>query len=247
MEQASAGGLRGGCRRGLDCVGVGEVVVGVDVPAGEHRSLRRGDAGSADGDLGGHGAVEVRVDDGQGELLAVAVGSDGGGAAEPGEGLDRRELADVAVASDLNGRVAQGVGDGGRGELGADGLGSAVGQVHLEDVEGGSDGELVFLREHQGVNAVDGLRDGGDGDLVGVALEDVEGDAGEEGVAHGGLLREVVLRGELGALAVPGSPLVDDELDLSAGCRALWRLSCVMAVQWSVMILSMRLPRVSRS
>ena len=32
-----------------------------------------GDGGSADGDLGGDGAVEVRVDDGEREQLAVAV------------------------------------------------------------------------------------------------------------------------------------------------------------------------------
>ncbi len=76
-------------------------------------------------------------------------------------------------------------------------------------MEGGGEGELVLLREHEGVEAVDGLGDGGDGDLVGVTLEDVEGDAGEERVAHGGLLREVIFGGELGGLAVPGAPLVD--------------------------------------
>jgi hypothetical protein len=126
------------------------------------------------------------------------------------------------------GCVGERVGDGGRGELGADGLSAAVGQVHLEDVEGGGDGELVALREHEGVDAVDGLGDGGDGDLVCVALEDVEGDAGEQGVAHGGLLGEVVLGGELGSLAVPGAPLVDDELYTGLGGLgwiATWRPS----------------------
>ena len=132
----------------------------------------------------------------------------------------------------------------GGGELGADGLGAAMGQVHLEDVEGGCDGELVALREHEGVDAVDGLGDVGDGDLVGVALEDVEGDAGEQGIAHGGLLGEVVLGGELGALAVPGAPLVDDELDLGwAGVG----LVLPMAAQWSVTTFSMMLARVRRS
>ena len=89
-----------------------------------------------------------------------------------------------------------------------------MGQVHLEDVEGGGDGELVSLGEHEGVDAVDGLGDGGDGDLVGVALEDVEGDAGEQGIAHGGLLGEVVAGAERGSFAVPGAPFVDDELDV---------------------------------
>ena len=39
--------------------------------------------------------------------------------------------------------------------------------------------QLVFLREHEGVDAVDGLGDVGDGDFVCVALEDVERDAGD--------------------------------------------------------------------
>jgi hypothetical protein len=72
-------------------------------------------------------------------------------------------------------------------------LRSTVRQVHLEDVEGRSDGELVSLREHEGVEAVDGLCNGGDGDLFGMALKDVECDAGQQRIAHGGLLGEVVL------------------------------------------------------
>src|SRR5438445_281189 len=47
-----------------------------------------------------------------------------------------------------------------------------------------------------------------------MALKDVECDAGQKGIAHGGLLREVVLGRKLGALAVPPTPLVDDELHL---------------------------------
>src|SRR5215469_6865006 len=62
------------------------------------------------------------------------------------------------------------------------------------------------------MNAVDGLRDVRHCNLVGVALEDVERDAGQQSIAHGGLLREVVLRRKFRALAVPRSPLVDDEL-----------------------------------
>src|SRR5206468_9373516 len=60
----------------------------------------------------------------------------------------------------------------------------------------------------------DGLCDGGHGDFVGMALKNVECDAGQKGIAHGGLLREVVLGRKLGALAVPPAPLVDDELHL---------------------------------
>ena len=92
--------------------------------------------------------------------------------------------------------------------------------IHLEDVECGRDGELVSLRQHERVDAIDGLRDGGHGDLVRVALEDVQRDAGQQGVAHGGLLRQVVLGAERGALAVPCAPLVHHQLDVVlAGLR----------------------------
>src|ERR1700749_3202897 len=62
------------------------------------------------------------------------------------------------------------------------------------------------------MDAVDGLRDGSNGNLFGVALKDVEGDAGQQRIAHGGLLGEVVLGREFGAFAIPCSPLIDDEL-----------------------------------
>ena len=102
------------------------------------------------------------------------------------------------------------------------GLRAAVRHIHLEDVEGGRDAELVPLRQHQRVDAVDGLRDGGDGDLVRVALEDVQRDAGQQRVAHGGLLRQVVSVAERCALAVPRAPLVHHQLDgVLAGLRGL--------------------------
>ena len=213
VEEFAGGGLGGGGWVGVDGVGVGEVVVVVDVVGGEDGGAGGGDAGSADGDIGGDGTVEVGIDYGEGEEFGIGRG-DGGGSAESGEGFDGVQRAGVAVTTDGDGGVGERVLDGGSGELGADGLGSAVGEVHLEDVEGGGEGELVLLREHEGVDAVDGLCDVGDGDLVGVALEDVQGDAGEECVAHGGLLGEVVVGAEFGALAVPGAPLVDDEFHL---------------------------------
>ena len=49
--------------------------------------------------------------------------------------------------------------------------------------------------------------------LSALTLENVEGNGGKKRIAHSGLLREVVLRSERRALAVPGSPFVDDELD----------------------------------
>ena len=213
VEELAGVGLGGGGGVGVDGVGVGEVVVVVDVRGGEDGGAGGGDAGSADGDVGGDGSVEVGIDHGEGEEFGVG-GGDGRGATEASEGSDGFDGAGVAVAADGDRCVGEGVFDGWGGELGADGLGTAVGEVHLEDVEGGGEGELVLLREHEGVDAVDGLGNVGDGDLIGVALEDVQGDAGEECVAHGGLLGEVVVGAEFGALAIPGTPLVDDELDL---------------------------------
>ena len=113
---------------------------------------------------------------------------------------------------------------------------------------GGRDAELVALREHERVNAVNGLGDGGDAHLVCMAMEDVEGDAGEQSVTHSGLLREVVLGGELGAFAVPRAPLVNDEFDAEARTVARsFGTAPVAAFHASTMTLSMRLPRVSRS
>ena len=59
------------------------VVVVVDVGAAKGGAGGGGDAGSADGDLGGDGAVEVGVYDGEGEELGV-----GGAAAIPPTDVD---------------------------------------------------------------------------------------------------------------------------------------------------------------
>ena len=96
-----------------------------------------------------------------------------------------------------------------------------MGQVHFEDVEGGREGCLVAFGKQEGLEAVDRLGNGSDGDLVSVALKNVEGNGGEQRIAHGGLLRDVVLGTESGVLVVPGSPLVDDELHVGLA-GTLW-------------------------
>lgn len=163
-----------------------------------------------DGDFRGHRAVQVRVDDREGKRFR----EDGSGAAQPGKGLDGLERAEVAVAADGDGCSCEWVVDRLRGEVGTDGSGAAVREVHLEDVEGGGDGELVFLREHERVDAIDRLGDVGHGDFISVALKDVERNPGEEGIAHGGLLGEVIGGAEFGSLAIPGAPFIDHQLYL---------------------------------
>ena len=83
--------------------------------------------------------------------------------------------------------------------------------VHLERVVGGRARVTVARGREERVQAVDGLRDVGHLDLVRMAVEDVEGHRGVEGVPQGDRLAEDVVRTELRAATVPVAPLVDHE------------------------------------
>ena len=72
MEQPASSGLTDGCWVWVHSVGMPEVVVRVNVGFIEHGARGAGDTGSVDDDLGGEGLVEVRVDDCEGDLLAIA-------------------------------------------------------------------------------------------------------------------------------------------------------------------------------
>ena len=190
-----------------------KVVVRVDIVLRQHHAAVARDARAGHTDLRGYRPIEVRVDHGQRQQLGVG-GGDGRRAGEPGQQLDRLQRSRIAVAAHWNRRVGQRVANGRRGELRPHRLPTAMRHIHLEDVEGGRDRELVLLRQHQRVDAVDRLRHVGHSHLVRMLLEDVQRDAGQQRVAHGGLLRQVVLRAELRALAVPRTPLVHHQLHL---------------------------------
>ena len=89
--------------------------------------------------------------------------------------------------------------------------------VHREHVIGRRRNEPIAIGEKQRVQAVDELRDGGGCYLVGVAVEGVERQPCQHGVAHRGLLTELVRGGQLRAGTVPRAPLVDDQLHLVRG------------------------------
>src|SRR5215475_13965008 len=72
--------------------------------------------------------------------------------------------------------------------------------------------EVGSLCEEQRVDAIDGLSHISHGDLVRVAVEDVEGQAGMNGVAEGNRLAQDVGWSDLRAGGVPHAPLIDDEL-----------------------------------
>src|SRR5579871_975962 len=203
VQQAATTGLtsRRSCRP--YGIWVREVIVVVHVVTGEDGAFCRYDAGSAYSDFGSDGPIDVRINYTKRQQLAIAVLRDRCRATQASESLHRIQRTDVAVASHRNRRACKRIRNGRRGEFCANGLRSAVRQIHLEDMVGRRNNELILLSQHQRVDAVDRLRDVGDGDLLGVALEDVERDAGKQRIAHGRLLGEVVLRRELGTLAVP--------------------------------------------
>ena len=99
VHQLARSQLTDGDGSRFDGIGVGEVVVIVDVGTGEDLSCDGGDVEIADDDLRGKRAIEMRVDDGQGEAFAVAFGSIGGGAAQTGEGRAYFDRADGAITA----------------------------------------------------------------------------------------------------------------------------------------------------
>ena len=72
----------------------------------------------------------------------------------------------------------------GRLDVDPHGLGALMRPVHLEDVEVGRRDELVAVGQEQRVEVVDELRDVRHVDLVGVAVEGVERQGGDQGVAE---------------------------------------------------------------
>ena len=71
MRQPSAAGRGRDDRRRFDRVGVGEVVVRVDVGFGQHLAAIACDGSSADRDLRGDGLVDMRVHHGQRDQLWI--------------------------------------------------------------------------------------------------------------------------------------------------------------------------------
>lgn len=88
--------------------------------------------------------------------------------------------------------------------------------VHFEDVIGGGEDDLFLVGEDHGLEDIDGLGDVGHGDAIGVGVEDMEVEGGDEGIAEGVLLVEEAGIGA-GFDVVPGSPFIDDHADTFAG------------------------------
>ena len=85
--------------------------------------------------------------------------------------------------------------------------------VHLEDVIGRRDDELIFMGDEERRQAVDQLGDVGHRHLVCMAIEDVERQPGQHRVAHGRGLAELMRRVGFAARPVPRAPFVYDQLD----------------------------------
>ena len=96
-------------------------------------------------------------------------------------------------------------------------LSAHVRAVHFEDGVDGSADVLIAFDEEEGVDAVDGLGDVGHGDLVGVAVEDVEGERGVQRVTQGERLAEQVVGRDLFADGIPDAPLVYHKLGVMLG------------------------------
>ena len=91
--------------------------------------------------------------------------------------------------------------------------------VEFEGAADGGDDEAVFVGEIEAVETVDELRAIGHGDFFRMTIEDVEGHAAEDGVAERWRLFENVAGRGFAAGAIPGAPLVDDELDVMTGVK----------------------------
>ena len=170
----------------------------MDVAGAEHPHAAVEGRGPAENDLGFEGILGAGVDRRDDQLLAGERGRPG----QPPEraGLPRR------VGPDARG-----------GELRPQRLSALVRRVHLEDVEVRRRAEAVLAGQEERVEIVDELGDVGHDDLVGVAVERVEGQGRDERVAHGRHLAEEIGRVDLRPSLVPGAPLVDGQLDPVSG------------------------------
>jgi len=92
-----------------------------------------------------------------------------------------------------------------------------VWRVKFKGATDGGDDEAVFVREIEAVEAVDELRAIGHGDFFRMTIEDVEVHAAEDGVAERRHLFENVAGSCFAAGLIPGTPFVDDELDVMLG------------------------------
>src|ERR1700726_1402136 len=106
-----------------------KIIVGVDVSFVEHGSRCVHNTGSVDNHFRGQWLIEMRVLDGESDLLAIPCRCDGRGTAEPRESLAGVERSAVAVASRGNGRVGERGADTRCSEFGSYCLRSAVRQV----------------------------------------------------------------------------------------------------------------------
>ena len=79
--------------------------------------------------------------------------------------------------------------------------------VHLEYIIGGSKHHLSVLRQNHGLKYIDDLGDVGHFQTVGVFMEYVQGQGGNESVAHGILLVKMAVDGS-GFFVPPSSPFV---------------------------------------
>ena len=88
--------------------------------------------------------------------------------------------------------------------------------VHIVDVVRGGQNHLVPFRENDGLEHIDHLCNGGQLDAVRVFVENIEVDCGQNGIAHGVLLKEM---GRVGAglSSVPGSPFVHHQTNRFLG------------------------------
>ena len=106
---------------------------------------------------------------------------------------------------------------------GAQQSGVLVVLVQVEHVVGGGQHHLVALGEHHGLQHVAQLGNVGHGHAVAVAVEDVQGEGGHHGVAHGVLLVQEAGVGA-GLHVEPGAPLVHQQAHLVLGVVAVHNL-----------------------
>ena len=85
-------------------------------------------------------------------------------------------------------------------------------RVHLEYVIDGGYCKLIAHRNEGRVNVIDQLSGVCHGDLIGVAIENVEGNAGNQRIAESRPVGEQIARVNGWIRIVPGAPFVDHEL-----------------------------------
>ena len=106
-----------------------------------------------------------------------------------------------------------------RRELGRQQGGVLEGLVHLEHVVRGREQHLFLVGEDHRLQHVDHLRDVGHAHAVGVAVEDIEVEPRDDGVAHGVLLEQEA-RVRAGLDVVPRAPFIHVQRRPSSADRA---------------------------